>query len=117
METAGRDYASRCKYFLLFMEKSRGTARDALKEALREIAKAELVSSEMQGGDVARLRIRSDAGEQTWYMAREKGRWVMAGGLCVKNGRGDWRSFEPSPHVFAPSLGRCSEHGTGSSLP
>jgi len=84
METADRDYASRRKYFLLFMEKSRGTARDALKEALREIAKAELVSSAMQGEDVARLRIRSDAGEKTWYMVRENGRWVMAGGLSPR---------------------------------
>jgi len=81
LENADRDYASRRKYFLLFVQKSRGVARDTFREALTEFAAVELVSCEMEGEDVARLRLRSQAGEKTWFMVREDGRWVLSGGL------------------------------------
>jgi len=80
-EASESDPKVRRKVLLQILEKSHGLVPDSLKEALGRIAKHELLSCEIERPGVARLQLKSDAGEKSWYMLQEDGRWVIAGGM------------------------------------
>ena len=80
-EKCESDPKVRREVFLQIVKKSRGLVPDTLKEALAELPKHELLACEMESDKVARLRLKSATGEKTWYMVRQDGRWLIAGGM------------------------------------
>ena len=84
LEKADRDGTNRRDCYLRVVKKSPAIVRETLGKALADFAMPELMSTEMEGADVARLRLTATDGDRIWYMVRERGRWVFAGGLSPR---------------------------------